>query len=113
MRLVDDASVSAAEFEPELSVGVLTSPVLAAVTSPDPRAFVEPALCVGILIPLEVSAATLEPALSVGKLTSSALAEVASADARAFVIVEKSLGPVAEAAEASKVVLKLEAAKVG
>ena len=90
MRVGDDASVSPAEVGSALSVGVLVSPVLAT-----------------------VSAARVEPVFPVGVLASLVLAAVGSADPPASVMVKESLEPVAEAAEASKVVLKLEADKVG
>lgn len=53
-----------------------------------------------------VSTAAVEPVVPVG-------ASLVSADPSAFVIVEESLEPVADAAEASKVVLMLEAVKRG
>lgn len=107
MRVGDDVPVSAAAVEPVFSVGVLVSLVLAAVSV----AKVEPSLSVGVL--LSGVLAAVASALSVGVLTSPVLAAAASEDPRAFVIEEESLRPVAEAAEASKVVLRLEAVKMG
>ena len=107
MRVGDDVPVSATAVESVFPVGVLVPLVLVAVSVAE----VEPALSVGVLFSGVLAA--VASALPVGVLASPVLAAFASADPLAFVIEEESLRPVAEAAEASKVVLTLEAVKVG